>query len=366
MTTIPSKRRAGPGTRAARLAGVTLLVAAMGVAASVPTSAGRPVADRARPGAAPAPAARPAAPESAGGTTMPAEPRSAPIDFTRSGGVNGVPASVLAAYRGAATSLAITQPGCRLPAALLAAIGRVESGHARGGLVDATGTTLTPILGPVLAGDHGFAAIRDTDAGRLDGDPLWDRAVGPMQFIPGTWTRWAADGNTDGVANPHNVYDASLAAGRYLCANNRDLAVPADLNEAVLSYNRSPAYLRLVLAWMRSYALDVTAIPDGAGSPLPVTPDRTSTGDGTGPDLALPAPPAPPVATPTAPAPDQPTPGRPGEPSTPVPPTGTPSTPAPPGPLTSVLCVVGGVLGGLGGLLGAPAPAPPEDCVPPG
>ena len=34
-----------------------------------------------------------------------------------------------------------------------------------------------------------------------------------MQFIPSTWSRYAADGNGDGVADPQNLYDAAHAAG---------------------------------------------------------------------------------------------------------------------------------------------------------
>lgn len=78
---------------------------------------------------------------------------------------SGIPATVLAAYRRAQTLIARTDPGCRLPWQLLAAIGKVESGQARGGRVDASGTTLSPILGPVLDG-NGFATIRDTDGAR--------------------------------------------------------------------------------------------------------------------------------------------------------------------------------------------------------
>ncbi|MFW6694524.1 lytic transglycosylase domain-containing protein [Streptomyces sp. MAR4 CNX-425] len=177
----------------------------------------------------------------------------------------GVPATVLAAYRNAERRLAGSDPGCGLEWELLAAIGKVESGHARGGAVDARGTTRTPILGPVLNGD-GFAHISDTDGGRYDGDTGYDRAVGPMQFIPSTWAGWAADGNGDGRADPNNVYDATLAAGRYLCAGARDLRTQADLERAILSYNYSRDYLNTVLAWLGFYRSGVHAVPDGTGA----------------------------------------------------------------------------------------------------
>jgi membrane-bound lytic murein transglycosylase B len=165
----------------------------------------------------------------------------------------GVPSLVLDAYRAAAEMMGSMAPRCRISVELLAAIGKVESGHARGGRVDRDGTTVTPILGPVLNG-NGFAAIADTDGGALDGDTTWDRAVGPMQFIPGTWRRWGADGNGDGRLDPHNVYDASLGAARYLCSGNRDLADPAERDAAILSYNRSAAYRNMVVRLMEAYA----------------------------------------------------------------------------------------------------------------
>ncbi|MGW2122864.1 hypothetical protein [Streptomyces sp. SM1] len=43
---------------------------------------------------------------------------------------SGIPATVLRAYRAAETSVGRTDPGCRLPWELLAAIGKVESGEA--------------------------------------------------------------------------------------------------------------------------------------------------------------------------------------------------------------------------------------------
>jgi hypothetical protein len=148
-----------------------------------------------------------------------------------------------AAYQKAADALSRS---CHLSSALLMAIGEVESSSLRGRKLDARHDVVPPVIGPALSGGR-FAAISDSDGGRLDGDPVWDRAVGPMQFIPGTWRIWGADGNGDGVADPQNVEDAALAAGRYLCAGGRDLSRAADLEAAVLSYNHSSRYLATVL-----------------------------------------------------------------------------------------------------------------------
>ncbi|PPS80874.1 lytic transglycosylase domain-containing protein [Streptomyces sp. MH60] len=177
---------------------------------------------------------------------------------------SGIPATVLRAYRAAETAVGRTDPGCRLPWELLAAIGKVESGQARGGAVDRNGTTLSRITGPPLDG-RGFALIRDTDGGAHDGDTVYDRAVGPMQFLPSTWARWGADGNGDGRADPDNVFDAALAAGHYLCAGDRDLGRAADLDRAVLSYNNSRTYLELVRHWLEFYSRGVHTVPDGKG-----------------------------------------------------------------------------------------------------
>ncbi|MFI2645525.1 lytic murein transglycosylase [Streptomyces sp. NPDC018610] len=187
---------------------------------------------------------------------------------------SGIPVTVLRAYRAAERSVARTDPGCRLPWQLLAAIGKVESGQARGGAVDARGTTLGRITGPALDG-HGFALVRDTDGGRDDGDTVYDRAVGPMQFLPSTWARWGVDGNGDGRADPNNVFDAALAAGHYLCAGDRDLGRAADLDAAILGYNDSRPYLDLVRYWLDFYRRGVHGVPDGKGV-VPASPGAGS------------------------------------------------------------------------------------------
>ncbi|WP_251020566.1 lytic transglycosylase domain-containing protein [Streptomyces sp. ISL-98] len=192
-------------------------------------------------------------------------------------GGGAVPATVLDAYRKSEAALAQSTPLCGLRWQLLAAIGQVESAQARGGAVDAGGTTYSPIIGPQLNG-RGFATIRDTDSGAYDGDSSYDHAVGPMQFIPSTWAMWGADGNGDGSADPHNVYDAALAAGHYLCAGGRDLAEPYDFDRAVLSYNRSREYLRIVTSWFAYFTDGHREVPDKKGRTGPrAEPDSPST-----------------------------------------------------------------------------------------
>jgi membrane-bound lytic murein transglycosylase B len=188
-------------------------------------------------------------------------------------GALGIPLMVLRAYHQAADRLAVEQPSCKLPWWLLAGIGHTESGHAESGRLTADGTTRGRILGPRLNGGiPGDAIITDTDHGSYDGDKVYDRAVGPMQFIPSTWVRWGTDGNADGKLDPSNIFDATLAAGHYLCADGRDLATAAGLRAAVLSYNHSAPYLATVLAWGAAYRDGASALPD---SPLPVVSDVT-------------------------------------------------------------------------------------------
>ena len=122
------------------------------------------------------------------------------------------------------------------------------------------------ILGPVLNGG-GFAAIRDTDGGRLDDDARWDRAVGSMQFIPSTWEQYASDGNNDGVSSPHNIYDATVASGKYLCSGGLDLSDAKDRAVAVFRYNHSDSYVRTVLIWADAYAHGTTPVPSTAVDP---------------------------------------------------------------------------------------------------
>lgn len=143
---------------------------------------------------------------------------------------------------------------CAIDWAVLAAIGRVESRHGThgGGRIADDGTAEVPIIGIALDGTRETAVVLDSDEGSLDGDTAYDRAVGPMQFIPTTWARFAVDGNGDGRADPQNIYDAARAAADYLCRAGR-LDDEATLRHAILTYNHSDAYLSAVLGHAAAY-----------------------------------------------------------------------------------------------------------------
>jgi len=176
----------------------------------------------------------------------------------------GIPERVLAAYAGTALAVQAEHPYCNLTWTTIAAIGWVESRHGThgGSTVAEDGKVSPPILGPVLDGTR-FPAIEDTDGGQFDGDPVWDRALGPMQFLPQTWAVFAeTDGDLDGIGDPHDFDDAALATGRYLClAVDDDMADPVTWRAAVESYNRSQDYIDLVAETANGYAAAVAPSP---------------------------------------------------------------------------------------------------------
>ncbi|MEU4286974.1 lytic murein transglycosylase [Kribbella sp. NPDC026596] len=168
---------------------------------------------------------------------------------------NGIPNAALKAYSRAQQVLAQVDPACHLPWTLVAAIGRVESNHGRfgGNALNSQGVAVPGIYGPRLDGVH-TAKISDTDAGAFDGDGAFDRAVGPMQFIPGTWRSMGVDGDGDGVRNPQDIDDAAMSTAVYLCSGKTDLSKASDLNSAVLRYNHSQQYVDLVVSIAKAYA----------------------------------------------------------------------------------------------------------------
>ena len=167
----------------------------------------------------------------------------------------------LDAYYSAELLMAEVDPNCGVQWWQLAGIGRVESIHGTHGRskLKSNGVTTRRILGPPLDGEE-FLAIPDSDGGKLDGDLEWDRAVGPMQFIPGSWRIFSADGDADGKKDPHNMYDATVAAARHLCNSVRDITSGGRFRRALLDYNRSGEYGATVQRFAVGYATDVELI----------------------------------------------------------------------------------------------------------
>jgi membrane-bound lytic murein transglycosylase B len=173
------------------------------------------------------------------------------------------PLVALDAYYRAAASSADDDPACGVQWWAIAGISRVEGHHGSfgGAALDKLGDATKRIIGIQLNGTNQTRVVADTDGGALDGDTAYDRAIGPMQFIPETWSRFAADGNADGVETPFNLYDATLAAARYLCRASNGLEADPGLRAAYFSYNHSDAYVDRVLSFARLYerSIDLAA-----------------------------------------------------------------------------------------------------------
>lgn len=166
-----------------------------------------------------------------------------------------IPQRAMLAYVGASIAVAERYPNCHLGWNTLAGIGYVESAHGTmgGGYLNSEGQANPAIVGVPLDGIS-VDSVPDTDQGTLDGDPIWDRALGPMQFIPSTWEQWGQDGNLDSRADPQNIDDAALAAGLYLCDAGRDLSQPDEWIDAVRSYNDATSYVNSVASAANHYA----------------------------------------------------------------------------------------------------------------
>ena len=162
------------------------------------------------------------------------EPSSAALD--------DIPAEMLGLYQAAVEQRC---PGLRW--SVLAGVGKIESDHARlgGATMGPTGDVAPRIIGPPLDGSDGVRLIPDTDGGLYDDDPVLDRAVGPMQFLPSTWEAVGIDASGSGVADPHNAIDAVHSAAIYLC--DRDANDPDRLRQALFGYNNSWTYVDQVL-----------------------------------------------------------------------------------------------------------------------
>ncbi|HEY1838720.1 MAG TPA: lytic murein transglycosylase [Mycobacterium sp.] len=210
-----------------------------------------------------------------------------PTILVNSPGALGIPAMALTAYRNAERMMASADPGCGISWNLLAGIGRIESGHANGGATDARGTAVRPIYGPTLDGTlpGNEVIVQSSGAGRVS----YARAMGPMQFLPGTWARYASDGDGDGMADPQNLYDATLAAARYLCSGGLNLRDQSQVLSSILRYNNSMPYAQNVLGWAAAYATGVVPVdlPPLTGPPPPLGDAHLENAEGLGPNLPL-------------------------------------------------------------------------------
>ncbi len=166
---------------------------------------------------------------------------------------------VLDAYNSAAIASEEIHPGCGVQWWMLAGIGRVESRHGtyngtpNPSSVASDGLVTPEIIGIPLNGDSATAVITDTDGGLLDRDPIFDRAVGPMQFIPSTWAGNGLDGDGNGDANPHNLYDAALSAAHYLCRTAGNVTTVEGLRRGYFAYNHHDSYVNAVYAFAVGY-----------------------------------------------------------------------------------------------------------------
>jgi len=243
-----------------------------------------------------------------------------PPAIVSSPGLLKIPTVALKAYLHADRLMAESTPDCGVGWNLLAGIGHIESTHAFGGATDPHGNPVEPIHGPTLDGSlPGNEIIVE---GQTEGRTVYARAMGPMQFLPTTWTLYTSDGDGDGRADPQNLFDASLAAARYLCDGGLNLRDRSQLITAVLRYNNSMSYTLNVLGWANAYATGVpparlpsltgpawsnstgraVANPGGnaprAAPPAPIAPAIQNVGDlgaapvraGGGPRSAAPAP----------------------------------------------------------------------------
>lgn len=244
-------------------AGAYLVPKAMKSAAAPQASPGFPL-DQAegRPVAPSGAAALPALPTGGAFTNNPAaglngrRPADALQSWAQGVGTRaGIPVVAVQAYGYAELVAARTAPNCRLSWTTLAALGKVESAHgsANGAVLGADGAVQPAILGLPLDGKGGRMAIKDTDRGALDQDTTWDRAVGPLQFIPSTWSQMQVDADNSGASDPNDIDDAALAAALYLCKGGRDLSKADAWWGAILSYNAVRPYAQKVFDAANEY-----------------------------------------------------------------------------------------------------------------
>jgi Transglycosylase SLT domain len=99
-----------------------------------------------------------------------------------------------------------------------------------------------------------LAAIGQIESGDgANNGPSSAGALGPMQFMPGTWAEWGINGfGPPGPPDIMNPLDAIPSAARMLCAAGA--GNPATLRGAIFAYNHATWYVDEVLALAGEYA----------------------------------------------------------------------------------------------------------------
>lgn len=248
---------------AAGTAGAYLVPEALEAAPSPSATPGFPLDQAAPVPSAVSGAPAPSAPVLSGAApTLPniagARPADALAGWAQSVGTRvAIPVVAVQAYGYAELVATRTAPSCHLSWTTIAAIASVESSHgsANGAVLGADGSVQPPIYGLPLDGKGGRQLVRDTDQGTLDSDTTFDRAVGPLQFIPSTWNEMKVDADNNGAMEPNDIDDASLAAALYLCKGGRDLSRADAWWDAILSYNAVRPYAQKVFETANEYGV---------------------------------------------------------------------------------------------------------------
>lgn len=136
----------------------------------------------------------------------------------------------------------------------------------------------------VIGSRGGSSIFNDHDKGQIDGMTTEDRAVGLLQWMPQTWLGYVdlfpgklLDGNGDGVADPHNAYDETLAAVLFYARNGqgRNLATDQQARAEVISgYSGFKLGTASFTAYMKTRADKVRPVlaclqAEGAASSVP-------------------------------------------------------------------------------------------------
>jgi hypothetical protein len=249
--------RRGPGIWLPLIVFAVLLVAGAVVGRFVvprngPDPGARPSAGgtQAAPSATGEPSPTPSLP------TPPVRPADQLADWAgRVGAAVNVPAVAIQAYGYAELFAQNQYPSCHLRWSTLAGLGEVESSHgqAEGAVLQATGRSAPILMGPLQDGKGGRALVNDTDVGAFDGDATYDRALGPLRLMPSEWREFGIDGDADGIVDPFDIDDASVAMARLLCAGNDDMSQLTGWNKAVARHHPGDAYASSIFKAANSY-----------------------------------------------------------------------------------------------------------------